>query len=209
MWETNEAGQFIDKNGNVTTDMSKRVRRTITTKDGKTIPVGTVDHLVEEIPGTDDGTGHPRRRRTMVAVSTNSIGSPEFMDFDTVYSQLINKLQGCVDVQDMIDTLIKLSAESPMYRQIAYKMYEWNAKSVARHTSDNPSILGKPMAFIGDMRLAKDDYEYVKDEHGVYHIVYAKDAEGKHAGDVIKNAYILTNPDMESLVTTMFQSFKS
>lgn len=208
MWETNEAGQFIDKDGNVTTDKSKRVRRTIT-RDGKVIPIGTVDSLTQDIPGTNDGTGHPRKRRTYVPVSTNSIGSLEFMDFDTVYTQLINKLQNCVDVEDMIQTLIKLSAESPMYREIAYKVYEWNARAVARHKSSNPTILGKPMAYIGDMMLDPNDYEYVKDKNGVYHVVYAKDAEGNHAGDVIKNAYILTNPDMESLVTTMFQSFKS
>jgi hypothetical protein len=89
MWVTNSAGQFVDKDGNIITDMSKRVRRTVTTHDGKVIPVGTVDKLVNEVTRPD---GTVERMRTTVCVSTNSLGTPEFMDFDTVYSMLISAI---------------------------------------------------------------------------------------------------------------------
>ena len=45
MWVTNENGEFVDKNGNVTEDPSKFVRRTRKLSDGTVVPVGTVNAL--------------------------------------------------------------------------------------------------------------------------------------------------------------------
>jgi hypothetical protein len=90
MWVTNEIGEFVDKDGNVTEDRSKFVRRTRKLSDGTIVPVGTVDALRIKIT---DKNGNVTYRRTTVPVSTNSLGVPEFMDFDTVYSLLVTKLQ--------------------------------------------------------------------------------------------------------------------
>ena len=45
MWVTNENGEFVDNNGNVTEDPSKFVRRTRKLSDGTVVPVGTVNSL--------------------------------------------------------------------------------------------------------------------------------------------------------------------
>lgn len=200
MWVTNKSGQFLDANGMVTTDPNKRVRRTIKTQDGKIVPVGTVDKLVNEVQRPD---GTIERIRTTVPVSTNSLGVPEFMDFDTVYALLISAVRDSVDVADMINRLKVLGKDNPMFRTIAYNMYKWNLESIVKHKS------GKEVAMIGDMQLSENDYIYTApDERGERHIVYARDIDGHDAGEIIENAYILTNPDKESLVTRMFQAFK-
>jgi hypothetical protein len=99
----------------------------------------------------------------------------------------------------MIHRLAVLGKDNPMFRYIAYNMYKWNTEAVIRHKS------GKEVAMIGDQWLAEDDYIYQEpDEKGVRHIVYAHDTDEHETGDIIDGAYILTNPDKESLVTMMF-----
>ena len=200
MWETNERGQFIDSNGKVTKDPKKRVRRTAKLSDGRIVPVGMVDSLTVERKNAD---GTTRVERTIVPISTNSLGVAEFMDFDTTYSLLISNLQDCYDVNDMINRLYSLSSESPLYKYIADKLSQWNKDSIIKYDS------GKEVAMIGDMRLSEDDYMIVTDDYGQKHIVYSHDTDEGKYGHIIKNAYLLTNPDKESLVTRMFQSFKS
>lgn len=200
MWVTNENGEFVDKDGNVTEDHSKFVRRTRKLSDGTIVPVGTVDALRIKI---QDKSGNVTYRRTTVPVSTNSLGVPEFMDFDTVYSLLVTRLQSAQNVEEMINRLVALGKDDPMFRTIAANFYMWNRQSILRHES------GKEIAMIGDMQLNEDDYDYVKDEYGVYHVVYSRDTGEGKKGHVIKNATIATNVDKEALVTRMFQSFRS
>lgn len=200
-WETNENGEFVDANGKVTTDPTKYVRRTRIDENGDTIPVGTVDSLT--IPIKDKKGNVIGQRRTTINVTTNSLGVAEFMDFDTVYSLLVTRLQSAQTVSEMISRLITLGKDDPMFREVAYKMYLWNQQSVLKHED------GKEIAMIGDLQLAEDDYEIGMDEYGQKHIVYAKDTDEGKKGQVIKNARILVDVDKEALVTRMFQSFRS
>jgi hypothetical protein len=103
----------------------------------------------------------------------------------------------------MINRLIALGKDDPMFRTIAANFYMWNRQSVLRHES------GKEIAMIGDMMINEEDYDYVKDEYGVYHVVYSRDTGEGKKGHIIKNARIATDVDKEALVTRMFQSFRS
>lgn len=200
-WETNDNGEFVDADGKITIDPTKFVRRTRVDKNGDIIPVGTVDSLT--IPIKDEKGNVIGHRRTTVNVTTNSLGVAEFMDFDTVYSLLVTRLQSAQTVSEMISRLISLGKDDPMFREVAYKMYLWNQQSVLKH-EDN-----KEIAMIGDQQLVEDDYEIGMDEYGQKQIVYAKDTGEGKKGQVIKNARILIDVDKEALVTRMFQSFRS
>lgn len=200
-WETNENGEFVDEKGKVTTDPTKYVRRTRIDENGDIVPLGTVDSLTIPIKNKDGIV--VGQRRTTVNVSTNSLGTAEFMDFDTVYSLLVTRLQSAQTVSEMISRLITLGKDDPMFREIALKMYLWNQQSVLRH-EDN-----KEIAVIGDQQLDEDDYEIKMDEYGQKQVVYSRDTGEGKKGHVIKNARILIDVDKESLVTRMFQSFRS
>ena len=192
-----------DDNGNIILgEDGKPILRYDTLEDGTKRIHGSVRALEYQSGG--------KTFRTTTKVYTNSFGMAEFRDFDKVYAEIYREIHDAKDFNDMLQRIHKRAENDPLFQYIEKHIARWEYQSVVRHTESH-----KPVAMVirdgKSIKLDQNDYYYTHDEYGTYHVYWAKtdNSIGAVKDRIVKGAYILTNPDRQSLVTRFYLAFKS
>ena len=159
------------------------------------------------------------KKRTLVPIGRNSLGTVQFLDFKSVHQRLLSALSDVESVDDLYNRLHKLGENDYMFENIAKILFNCRWQSYVRYTNakeyDNiPVVMYKnkrlnPKYYISDLKNPTHDELYPK---RVYAAIDIKDKDGNiifKKGDLIPGAVYVTNADMESLTTQLFQAIKS
>lgn len=159
------------------------------------------------------------KKRALVPIGRNSLGTVQFLDFKSVHQRLLSALSDVESVDDLYNRLHKLGENDYMFENIAKILFNCRWQSYVRYTNakeyDNiPVVMYKnkrlnPKYYISDLKNPTHDELYPK---RVYAAIDIKDKDGKiifKKGDLIPGAVYVTNADMESLTTQLFQAIKS
>lgn len=140
-------------------------------------------------------------RRTTVNVSTNSFGMAEFIPFDKVYADIFREIHDAKSFSEMMSRIKNKAKTDAMFYYLEQHLTRWEMQSLVRHVNTN-----KPVVLIQKdgktKELNENSYMIAKDLDGRTHVI----DKNKR---IIKDAYILTNPDRQSLVTRFYMAFKA
>ena len=164
-----------------------------------------------------DTNGKPVR--LTVAMSRNTLGEINFQDFQQVYQKLLKHLYNVKDVQDLINKLNNLADSDYVFYHVLKSLIVFRNRSYIRYNDvkygNIPKVMYKgkllnPSEYIRNLQNPTQDELYPKTVRYSHDIINDETGEVEHkAGDIIKGAIILTNPDYESITTQIFQAIKS
>lgn len=155
------------------------------------------------------------RQRMIIDVKNNSIGYSTFQSYGSVYNKLLRLCHGARSLQELDDMLEKFGKTDYTLYNIHKSYHRFRDLMYNRWGKDDfgGEYKGKPKAMIrkdGKM-VMMDPSEYNCSEFPQY-VVYSHDvydstgATIHKAGEMIREALIVTNPDYEQLVSQLYQS---
>lgn len=170
----------------------------------------------EQIVGKD---GKPVR--AVVPLAINSMGTVQFMPFNTVYQTLLKQLYDVKNIRDLLKRADNLGESDYLFYYVKKSFRSYLSKSYIRYGSkeDEKAYTGIPKVRYKDGYLSPNDYvvdlnnptdeelnpNVVRWTHDVVEngIIVAR------KGDIIQAAEIITNPKFESITTQLYQAIKS